>query len=365
MIREQLLVTGYPSLQARKLVEYVLAAEPETRVALVVPPELTSTARGHLARLGKDETRAELFEGEPAALDMGLSGEELRSLSRRVTRIHHVAHESYVGADRATAERVNVQGAVEAVELARSCGELSCLIHHSTAHVSGDRAGIVYESELDEGQGFHSVEQETRMRAELVMRRAMAKLPIAVVRPTMVVGDSDTGEADRLDGAYLLVMLLLGLPGDLAVPLPTGSNNPLDIVPVDYVVKAARHLGLRRDARGQTFHLASSEKLTAQEVFDTIAKAGGRRTTRSILPSRIATILSRTPAVARFIHEPRALVQQRATKARYDTRHGDRLLADSGLACPPLESYVATLVATVQERFRERQSTGERPEPQA
>jgi thioester reductase-like protein len=355
MRSEWVLVTGYPSLQARLLVVHLLEAEPETRVALVVSPSERAPAESQVARLGEHATRVELLEGECSALDLGLSGAELRSLARRVTRIHHLAHESRVGADRKAARLTNVQGAVEILEVARLCDDLTCLVHHSTAHVSGDRAGLVYEEELDEGQGFHDVAQETRMEAELVMRRAMRDVPIAVVRPTMMVGDSDTGEADHLDGPYLLAMLLLGLPGELAVPLPTGSDNPLDVVPVDYVVKAAHHLGRRREARGRTFHLASSEGLTAQQVFDTIARAGGRRTARSILPSQVAAALSRTPALARFLQEPRALVQQLATKARYDTRHAERLLAGSGIECPPLESYVGTLVATVQERFKERQ----------
>ncbi len=355
MNREHVLVTGYPSLQARKLLEHILTSEPDTHVTVLCPSTLLQAAAEHTERLGETSARIEIFEGDPSALDLGLSGSEVRALSRKVTRIHHMAHASHVGLDRPAAERLNVGSAIETLEIARACPELVCLVHHSTAHVSGDRAGVVFEDELDEGQGFHSVEQETRMRAELVMRRAMRDLPIAVIRPTMMVGDSDTGEAERLDGAYLLVMLLLGLPGDLAVPLPTGSNNPLDIVPVDYVVKAARYLGRQRDAPGRTFHLASSENLTAQEVFDTIARAGGRRTKRSILPSRIATMLSRTPAMGRFLQEPRALVQQLATKARYDTRHAKRFLDGSGLTCPPLEDYVATLVATVQDRVRDRQ----------
>ena len=103
---------------------------------------------------------------------------------------------SYVGVEREDAEYTNIQGAVEIVELARNCEHLRCLVHHSTAHTSGSRTGTVFESELDEGQSFQSVVQETRMKAELVMRRAMADVPIAVVRPTMLVGDSVTGEAD-------------------------------------------------------------------------------------------------------------------------------------------------------------------------
>ncbi len=360
---ELVLVTGYPGLQARKLVEHVVASEPDTRVALVVLPKLLEPAQRHLAKLSPEErARVEVLEGDVAAIDMGLSGSELRALARRVTRIHHLAYVSYVAVDRETAAAVNVQGAVEAVELARCCDDLACLVHHSSAYVSGDRDGTVYEEELDEGQGFHSVVQETRMTAELVMRRAMREVPIAVVRPTMIVGDSETGEADRLDGPYLLVMLLLGLPGDMAVPLPTGSDNPLDIVPVDYVVKAARYIGLQREATSRTFHLASSDALTAQQIFDHIARAGGRRATRSLLPPQVAAALFRTPGVARFLHEPRALVQQLATNARYDTRQAQRILAGSGIVCPPFESYVSTLVATVQERFRDRQVV---PSPEA
>ncbi len=366
MDADYILVTGYPGLQARKLVEHVLASEQGTRFALVVLPRLTEAAERHLARLAPAErARVEVLEGDAAAIDMGLSGSELRAIARRVTRIHHMAYVSYVAVDHDTAKWVNVQAAIEAVEVAKCCDALRCLVHHSTAHVSGDRDGTVYEEELDEGQGFHSVVQETRMTAELVMRRAMREVPIAVVRPTMMVGDSETGEADRLDGPYLLVMLLLGLPGDMAVPLPTGSDNPLDIVPVDYVVKAARHIGLQREATSRTFHLAASDGLTGQQVFDMIARAGGRRAARSIIPSQVAAALFRTPGVARFVHEPRALVQQLATKARYDTRQAQRILAASGIVCPPFESYVSTLVATVQERFAERQAAADRAASEA
>ena len=354
MANEWVLVTGYPSLQARRLVSHVLAEEPATHVALVVSTAERAKADEHLARLGSDLARLELFEGDCSSLDMGLSGAELRSLARRVTRIHHLAHEARSGANRKAARLVNVQGAIEVLELARLCDSLECLVHHSTAHVSGDRTGVIFEDDLDEGQSFHDAVHETRMEAELVMRRSMRHVPIAVVRPTLMVGASDTGEAEHLDGPYLLAMLLLALPGDVAVPLPTGSDNPLDIVPVDFVVKAARHLGRRREARGRTFHLGSSEELTAQQVFDVLARAGGRRTTRGLLPSQLAVAISKTPAVARFLREPRALIQQLTRKARYDRRNAERLLAGSDILCPPLESYAGSLVAKVQERLNER-----------
>ena len=220
---------------------------------------------------------------------------------------------------------------------------------------------MVYEDELDMGQSFHSVVQESRMKAEKVMRRAMAELPIVVVRPTMLVGESITGEVERLDGPYQLVMLVLGLPDDLVVPLPSFGGSPVDIVPVDYVARAAHAIGLSSKAIGQTFHLASQEGLSTRQLFALIAEAGGRRlTARNILPAQIASALMSTPGLNRYIQEPRAFVQQICTPARYDNRNTRRILADTDIRCPPVAKYVGTWVTVVNEHLRQRR---ERQQP--
>jgi thioester reductase-like protein len=354
MSDELVLITGFPRLGARKLLERVLEVEPTTRVVMVVLPKLVAEAAAWIdPRPGVERARITVLEGDAAAMDLGLSGREYRELAASVTRIHHLAHVSYVGSDRATAYHVNVRGAAEMVELARNAPRLTCLVHHSTAHVSGDRKGTVYEEELDQGQGYHSVVQETRMQAEKVMRRAMDDIPIAVVRPTMLVGDSITGEVERLDGPYLLVMLLLGLPGDFSLPLPSPGDNPLNIVPVDFVVRAAHAIGRSPEARGKTFHLASHEALTARQVFDLIAQAGGRRvSTRGMIPTQVASAILRTPGIDRLVQEPRAFLQQLSSTARYDTTNARAILDPAGITCPPLATYVETWVTAVQEHWR-------------
>jgi thioester reductase-like protein len=349
------LITGFPRLGARKLLMHVLEVEPGARVAMVVLPKLVAEAAAWIEALpAVERLRITVLEGDAAAMDLGLSGREWKELAAAVTRIHHLAHVSYVGADRATAHHVNVHGAIEIVELARNAPRLACLVHHSTAHVSGDRKGVVREEELDEGQAYHSPMQETRMIAEKVMRRAMADLPVAVVRPTMLVGDSGTGEVERLDGPYLLAMLVLGMPGDFSLPLPSPGDNPLDIVPVDYVVRAAHAIGRSPEARGKTFHLASHEELTARQVFDLIAHAGGRKvSTKSVLPTQVASaILRRAPGIERLVQEPRAFLQQLSVTARYDTRNARAILEPAGISCPPLASYVDTWVKAVQDHWR-------------
>ena len=349
------MLTGFPALQARKLLWHLLDAEPRTFVHAIVLEHLMERAEESLAALPEQQrARVEIRSGDAAAMDMGLAGREYLDLAAELDWIHHVAHVNYVGVDARTAQYANVRGAVEAVEIARHAPHLRCLVHHSAASVAGDRLGVVYEDELDEGQRFHSIIQETRMKGEKVVRRAMDELPIVVVRPTTMVGDSGTGEADHFDGPYLLVMLILGLPKDMAVPLPRPADTPLNIVPVDFVVRASHAIGRHPDAPGKTFHLASCEQLTAEQLFELIAQAGGRRTAKSYIPTQVARALLSTPGVDKLLHKPLEFVQQLASPVEYDTRNADRILREAGIECPSLPTYVDTLVGRVQEHLQRK-----------
>lgn len=358
-----LLVTGFPSFYARKMVEHVLSAEPETLVYVVVLKKLLAAALAELDALSADDrARVVVLEGDCAGMDLGLSGAEYRQLGREVDRIHHMAHVSYAGIDEATARALNVVGTAEVIELARSATALSSIVMHSTALVAGARTGVVSEDELDVGQSFRNVIEKTRMRGEVEARRSLRDLPLAIVRPTTIVGDSSTGEIERFDGLYLVALVMVAAPADLAIPLPGKGDAPLNIIPIDYAIRASHFIGLQPSARGRTFHLADPHPLTARRVFELIARAGGRRTARGYIPSNIARALLRTPGLERFMRSPRAFVEQLASAVRYDTRNADQILAGSGVACPPFESYVDQILAVVQERVRARRERRETAE---
>ena len=354
---EVVLLTGFPSFPARKMCEELVRGPGRTLVHAVVRAKFAAEAQ-----LAKDELplearqRVNLIDGDAASMDLGLSGAEFRSLTAEVDRIHHVAGVSYLGVDRTTAEHVNVGGAREILELGAACAALKCLVFHSTAYVSGDRTGVVREDELASGQSFRNVVEETRARAEKMMRAQMSRLPICVVRPTMVVGDSHTGEVDRFDGPYLLILLIVTSPPDFAFPMPGRGDALLHVVPIDYVVKAATALGRHPDAPGRTFHLADPAPLPARRCFELVAKAGGRRLPRGFIPANITKALLRTPGLDRFAKSPRALLDALATPVRYDTENADALLAGAGVRCPPFEEYVEQLVEYVQVRLREKRA---------
>jgi nucleoside-diphosphate-sugar epimerase len=348
-----LLVTGFPSLYARRMVRHVLSAEPGALVYVVVPGEHAARAQAEREALDAGQRdRLVLVEGDPRAMDLGLSGAEFRQLTREVDRIHHLAHVAAGSVDRRTARALNVVGAGEILEFARAAGGLECLVFHSTAHVSGDRTGVVYEDDLASGQSFRSDVEETRMLAETMVRRAMREVPVAVVRPTTLVGDFDPAEDERLDGLYLLVLFIVATPSEIAIPFPGKGDSPLNIVPIDFVVQAAHAIGRAPGAPGRTFHLADPHPLAARRVAELVARAGGKRTARSHIPSNLAKALLRTPGIERFVRSPRAFVEQLTTAVRYDTRNADTVLRGTGIACPSFETYVPDLVASVQEHLR-------------
>ena len=274
--QEVTLITGFPSFLARRLAFHILEQEPATLLYAIVRSKLAREAEEAILAWPKGfRDRFVMLEGDAASIDLGLSGREFRALTGEIDRIHHAAQVTYLGVDRKTAHQLNVGGANEIIELARACPSLKCLIYHSTAEVSGDRTGLVREDELEAGQKFPTFVAETRAHGEKLLRRASAELPVAIMRPTTIVGDSTTGEIDRFDGPYLLILLIITSPAEIAIPLPGRGDAPLNLVPIDYVIRAARAIGRDPRAPGKTFHLVDPVPVTAQEVFES------RRTRRS------------------------------------------------------------------------------------
>jgi thioester reductase-like protein len=353
-VGDVVLVTGYPSQLAREVCGQAIRSDDSTHIRVLAPPRRLERALAEIEKLPEGQRgRVGLIEGEASSIDLGLSGAELRVLSREITRIHHCAGVLHSGVDRAVAERSNVGGAKEVLEFASLCKRLASLVFHSTAFVSGDRTGVVREEELKAGQSFRSAIEETYARAEKLMRGAMDRLPIVVVRPTTVVGNSQTGEVDHLNGPYLLILLMVTSPPDLTLPMPTRGDAPLNLVPVDWVARASVALGRDPRARGRTFHLADPRAHTARGAFELVAHALGRPPPRGSIPTGLAKALLRAPGLERIANSPRAFLETLTTHVTYDTSGADELLPSLGVEpCPRLESYVERIVEHVKQRNR-------------
>jgi len=349
------LVLGLPALLPKLVTEQVLAHESTTVVYAIVLPEQVADASSLFVSMADEQReRLVILEGNPSFIDLGLSGAEFRELSSSLSRIYNFAYSTDSRLERQAADFVNVQSVREVLELAKECRRLQVLLHCSSAMLSGRASGIVLEDEFDESATFFSPVDESRHRAELIMRRFMAKLPITVVRPSIIVGESMTGETDQFDCAYCLFGDVVNSSDRIAVPM---RDLPMNLVPADFVARAAYQIG--RDSRsvGNSYHLVDPSPLNAPRVFELVAKAAKKDSPAGYVPGRFARALSRVPGFERVMKSPRAYFDLLAVPVHYDARKAELLLAGSGVVCPAFESYVERLVAFMLAR-----ATDARPE---
>ena len=343
------LVTGFPRRQPAVHLVRQLAQQSDLSVCALVPETQQERAFEIIDALpASSRSRISIWVGDPRSIDLGLSGEELRMLSERIEVIHHCA---CVTDPAGTKEEAawNVQATAEILEIAEAAPRLKRLVCWSSTTVSGNREGFVKETDLSDEMGFRNPIEESLYFVERMLEESAGELPIVVLRPALVVGDSMTGEIQDLSGFYLLIRFLLSAPEDYRIPAPTHAGVRISTVPVDYAVKAGLRIARDERAVGRTFHIVDPKPLTVQHALHLFAEATGRPAPKEHDPLNLATALMRAPGLQRFTHTTRAFLDQLKTDVIYDDRNTRELLAGTTITCPPLESYVDAMVARARQ----------------
>lgn len=335
-------VTGYPGFIGKRLVKHLAQQNPGGHIALLVQPKFVKEATQYASRL--KGAQIEILAGDIVDMHLGLSGGEYQRVTQATTHLFHLAAISYLGMPRETARRVNVDGTRNVLELARACPKLERLVHFSTTYVSGDRVGVIAEDELDAGQAFRNAYEETKFEAEKLVHKAKGKLPVTIIRPSTVVGDSKTGEIDRFEGPYYLGMLLVMSPLVLPLPLPGNGVAPLNVIPVDFAVEATWELARSPRATGKTVHLVDPNPMSARRVYELIAERANKKLPRFTLSARATDLFLRLPGVEKLARPQRAAIHYVNHLALYNCHTALELLDGTGVRCPPLATYLDKLI---------------------
>lgn len=353
-----LLITGYPGFLARWLVRKWLHTDDGAELYLLVQASEEESARKALANIQATSSRAldidqrtRILTGDVTALDLGLSGGEFRLVTDRVQEIYHLAAVHALSGDKRLAEAVNVQGTANVLALARAVRQLNRFVHFSSAYVSGKRTGVIMEDELEQGQSFRNDYEATKLQAEVLARRASGRLPVTIIRPAGVVGDSRTGEIDRFDSVYHIGMLLVGSP--LAIPIPPVSEGaaPLNLVPVDYLIDAVHGIVSHPGSVGKTYHVVDPNPLPARRVYEAVAARSGKKISRYHVPVNLTKALLRIPGLERFASVNYDAIDYLNNMAFYNSRNTVEALEGTGLRCPYFEDYVDVLMQYVRDYF--------------
>ncbi len=350
---ETVFVTGFPWLLARGLVIKILRVDPENRVFLLATPEQADAAEDWLATVPDEGwRRVELLKGRLEDVDLGLAGRDVNRLLAETTLVFHAA--TYYQGPRAQLRSRNVGHLGAVLGLAREMVRLQRLCFFSTAFVSGDRTGLIREEELECGQGFRTPYEESMYLAEQLARSMMPRLPITVFRPSAMIGHSRTGEASGLtEGPNYLVKLMVRLPAEVPFLLPGSGGVPFNIVPIDYVVRAAWSLARMPEAQGRTFHLTDPNPLSARKAFELLGELADRSAPFvGGLPVTLMRRALRLTGLGRLAPNKLALLEDLTTHVTYSCEGALELLARTTVSCPPFESYADTLVGWVAEYER-------------
>jgi thioester reductase-like protein len=333
----------------------VLRRDPSAHALCLVQEKFRKNADERLADLALAApdvaARVDLVEGDITHPSLGLAEDALARTSE-ATEIWHLAAAYDLSVARDAGLAVNVDGTRHVLDLAARCAALTRLHYVSTCYVSGRYVGIFGEEDLEKGQSFNNYYEETKYLAEGVVREAMHEgLPVTVYRPSIVVGDSRTGETQKYDGPYYIIRWILRQPGTAIVPV---VGDPLatrvNLVPRDFVIDSISHLSALPHSVGRTYQLADPNPLTVQELLDVLAEAAGKRLKRVRVPRETARwAIDRVPGVRRMMGIPSATIDYFAHPTHYTVSHARADLHGSGIEVPSFPTYARRLVNFMRE----------------
>ncbi|MBM4320017.1 MAG: epimerase [Deltaproteobacteria bacterium] len=347
-------LTGFPGFLAMRMIRRLLADPRYAQVLMLVDELQARELEELIASLPlEDGARIVPFYGKEGCMDLGLAGSEVQRLTEEVTSFWHLSAADWPDMEAALEAQPLVEGVRELLAIAREARRLERLCYFSSAFVSGRRQGVILEEELEMGQRFRSPCEEVRYRAELEVAQAVEELPITIFRPTIVVGDSRTGELDRLGVTCSVVdSLVHGLRE--ATSLPGGGEWPLHLVPVDFVIEAAFTIAHLPEGARRTFHLADPNPLPTRRVVELVTHQLQRRGQSRSLTARLARTLGELPWMQGRAVGPRNLLEYFDQPVYYRTANLLAILNNMPLRCPPFEDYAEVLVEHVRSAREER-----------
>jgi nucleoside-diphosphate-sugar epimerase len=344
-------MTGFPGFIAERLVQR-LASE-EIQFFLLVETRFIERAIEAVAVI-TEETNTPLenfaiIEGDITKPDLGMDPDDAATVRYETTDVYHLAAVYDLAVDRDLATRVNYEGTKNVNDFVKTLRHLKRYNYVSTCYVAGKRLGEIREDELEHDAGFRNFYEETKYLAEMEVEKLKAELPVTIFRPSVVVGDSETGETAKYDGIYYLIHYLRKAPYLLRAVNVGNKQVKLNLVPVDFVVNAIAELSKDEKAKGKTIAIADPEPLTTAELFDAIAyEMTGRRSEFAPPPKLVEWFLLKPispPITGLPIHGvPYFFISQ-----TYDTSTANELLAQHGVKCPSFKDYVANLLKFVDE----------------
>ncbi|CAN5761566.1 SDR family oxidoreductase [soil metagenome] len=341
-------VTGATGFIGRNLVEQLLRRD-ATVYALV-----REGSRGRLDALAQRLDAGDRLV--PVAGDLSQPGLGVDGFDERIDHLFHLAAVYDIEADEEASVSANVDGTRHVIEFANA-HDVGRFHHTSSIAVAGSYRGVFQEDMFDEGQKLPHHYHRTKYESER-LARDQVKARLTVYRPGIVIGHSETGEMDKIDGPYYFFKLIKRLRHALPAwfPLAGPEGGKTNLVPVDFVARAMDHIAHvpDDDLPGDTFHLVDPEPLSVGQTLNEFARAAHApqfamridQNMTNAVPKAVRAGVMALPTVRRIRNQtlrdlgiPPEAMEHRDFACSFDARDTQRALTGTGIAVPPLSSY--------------------------
>jgi NAD(P)-dependent dehydrogenase (short-subunit alcohol dehydrogenase family) len=346
-------VTGATGFIGKRLVKKLLE-----RKGSVVHFLIRQESEGKVPALreywGVPAARAVPVFGDLTSKKLGVAADDVKRLKGQIDHFHHLAAVYDLSADEESQIAVNIEGTRNTVEFAKAI-DAGHFHHVSSIAAAGLYEGVFREDMFEEAENYEHPYFLTKHESEKIVRKE-CKVPWSVYRPAMVVGDSQTGEMDKIDGPYYFFKLIQRMRQLLPPWLPAVGleGGRVNIVPVDFVVNALDHLSHKADINKRCFHLVDPVGYRVGDVLDIFSRAAHapkmnlfiNAALLGFIPKSVKKGLMAVAPVRRIrsaIMKDLALPEDILTFVNYPTRFDSRetqaALKGSGIEVPNLKDY--------------------------
>ncbi len=351
-------VTGATGFIGKRLVKALLARKGAIVHFLVRPG-----SEGKLEALydywGTTKTRAIPVTGDLTAKKLGVATDTVKALKGQIDHVFHLAAVYDLGADEESQVKVNIEGTRNLCDFAKAI-DAGHLHHVSSIAAAGLYEGVFREDMFSEAEGLDHPYFMTKHESEKIVRKE-SKVPWTVYRPALVVGDSKTGEMDKIDGPYYFFKLIQRMRQILPPWLPSIGieGGRINIVPVDFVVAALDHIAhSKAELKGKCFHLVDPEGYRVGDVLDIFSRAAHAPKMNLFVNAALLGFVPKSVKKGLMAMAPVRRIRNAVMKdlglpddmftfinfpTRYDRRELDLALKGSGISCPNLNDYAWVL----------------------
>jgi nucleoside-diphosphate-sugar epimerase len=338
-------ITGFPGFIATKLLTALRQEYPTSHFYLLVLKKEKGLAE---QKLKEDDNNTFLVEGDILKKGLGIPDSLRKQITDKVTHCIHLAALYDLTAAYSPAYFCNVLGTDHVLEFAKDCMNLKRFCYYSTAYVSGNEKGQILESSLLQPASFRNYYEQTKHEAERNVRMLMNDLPITIIRPGIIVGDSRNGETLKFDGPYFMMQFLRRLSA-LPIPYIGRTSSKIHLVPVDFIVNASVYLMHSEQGVSKTYHLLSPYSPQIQDAYTLICKELIGKIPSWHMSRSLADRMLSISFISKWLGVPRETLSYFSHEAEYDTSQLEHDLEGTGIACPHFEEYVPAIVRYYKE----------------